>query len=102
MNLQIIYHAYKKSTTQKIVFRVQINCYQCVLHPVLFRCLQAQNTMGCAASSSNETTSSRSIDRQLRKDAAKEATVIKLLLLGSGDAGKSTIMKQVCNNLQQS
>lgn len=54
--------------------------------------------MGCAISSP-EATQSRRIDRLLAKDGAKENRIIKLLLLGPGDSGKSTIMKQVILNL---
>ncbi|TRY74847.1 hypothetical protein TCAL_00539 [Tigriopus californicus] len=37
----------------------------------------------------------KQIDREIAKDAAKDGRIIKLLLLGTGDSGKSTIMKQV-------
>ncbi len=62
--------------------------------------------MGCgpslslnAASSSAESKEavkiSKQISRELAKDGAREEAVTKLLLLGAGDSGKSTIMKQV-------
>ena len=38
---------------------------------------------------------SKKIEQTLARDGATEQRVIKLLLLGTGDSGKSTIMKQV-------
>jgi len=52
--------------------------------------------MGCSQSLINdEIRQDRMIDRQLKKDYAKNAKIAKLLLLGAGESGKSTIVKQM-------
>jgi hypothetical protein len=38
---------------------------------------------------------SKLIDKQMREEAEREATKIKLLLLGTGESGKSTLFKQM-------
>ncbi|EGC33464.1 G-protein subunit alpha 9 [Dictyostelium purpureum] len=49
--------------------------------------------MGC--NSSSESKSSDKIDKQLYEEKKSQEREIKLLLLGSGDSGKSTIAKQM-------
>jgi guanine nucleotide-binding protein G(i) subunit alpha len=51
--------------------------------------------MGCIASNSGAVGISKDIDRSLKRDREKAAREVKLLLLGTGDSGKSTIAKQM-------
>ncbi|GCC32417.1 hypothetical protein chiPu_0010878 [Chiloscyllium punctatum] len=49
--------------------------------------------MGAGASA--EEKHSRDLEKKLREDAEKDARTVKLLLLGAGESGKSTIVKQM-------
>lgn len=52
--------------------------------------------MGCNASVSSELdTKKNEIDKQLEEDQAKEEFHNKILLLGAGESGKSTVVKQI-------
>ncbi|XP_032810120.1 guanine nucleotide-binding protein G(i) subunit alpha-1-like [Petromyzon marinus] len=53
--------------------------------------------MGCTMSNEDKAAVERSkmIDRNLREDGEKAAKEVKLLLLGAGESGKSTIVKQM-------
>uniref|UniRef100_A0AAR2JSW8 Guanine nucleotide binding protein (G protein), alpha inhibiting activity polypeptide 3 n=1 Tax=Pygocentrus nattereri TaxID=42514 RepID=A0AAR2JSW8_PYGNA len=53
--------------------------------------------MGCTLSAEDKAAVERSkeIDRNLREDGEKASREVKLLLLGAGESGKSTIVKQM-------
>lgn len=50
---------------------------------------------GCCAKKSEAKLRSEAIDKQLKVLAREDGQEIKLLLLGPGDSGKSTLVKQV-------
>nr|XP_044605526.1 guanine nucleotide-binding protein G(i) subunit alpha-3 [Equus asinus] len=58
--------------------------------------------MGCTLSAEDKAAVERSkmIDRNLREDGEKAAKEVKLLLLGAGESGKSTIVKQMKDSCQ--
>ncbi|XP_058498362.1 guanine nucleotide-binding protein G(t) subunit alpha-2 [Solea solea] len=49
--------------------------------------------MGAGASAEDK--KSKELEKQLQQDADKDAKTVKLLLLGAGESGKSTIVKQM-------
>ncbi|XP_063811270.1 guanine nucleotide-binding protein G(t) subunit alpha-2 isoform X1 [Pseudophryne corroboree] len=53
--------------------------------------------MGSGASAEDKELAKRSkeLEKKLQEDAAKDAKTVKLLLLGAGESGKSTIVKQM-------
>ncbi|KAI7797843.1 guanine nucleotide-binding protein G(t) subunit alpha-2 [Triplophysa rosa] len=50
---------------------------------------------GASAEDKEMAKKSKELEKQLQEDADKEAKTVKLLLLGAGESGKSTIVKQM-------
>lgn len=51
--------------------------------------------MGCFTQADEGKALSNKIEQSLKEDAKKQRGVIRLLLLGTGESGKTTIIKQM-------
>lgn len=59
-------------------------------------CIQSLNDSDrLGATTHNGKSRSEAIDKQLKLDGLRAASEVKLLLLGAGESGKSTIVKQM-------
>lgn len=61
-------------------------------------CLKVRDALGCAPldpGARAEAERSKDLDRKIRQDGEQAAREVKLLLLGAGESGKSTIVKQM-------
>ena len=108
------HHTYYSALTNKPAFNevIQVNCtvifrkkvskiksniqniFLIVADKYLF---QIVYRMGCGASSVEEYAIIRSkqIDEELKKCNKESSAIVKILLLGSGESGKSTLVKQM-------
>ena len=51
--------------------------------------------MGICKSKPEGSDASAAIEREIKRDREKQRSEVKLLLLGAGESGKSTILKQM-------
>lgn len=58
-------------------------------------CLSSSSSSPATSDASNNEKNSAAIDRQLEEDARRLKKECKILLLGSGESGKTTIVKQM-------
>merc|ERR1712226_1233002 len=61
-------------------------------------CFKVRTALGCAPADANTRDAhkrSNDLDRKIRQDGEQAAREVKLLLLGAGESGKSTIVKQM-------
>lgn len=58
-------------------------------------CFPKSGSNGLARSTSEERKKNMEIEKMIRKDKKTQARQVKILLLGAGESGKSTILKQM-------
>ena len=70
------------------------------MHVICYSIPYYSQSSGSRNDSEESAEKTRAIDMKLRAERTKESQICKLLLLGGGESGKSTLFKQVCCVMQ--